>query len=223
MTDNITTHTPLHLVAEVFAGVVFRAAVEDAGDQAEGLLIQMSDFSQGRTVDAENLTPVRLDGVHARQILQPDDILLRLRGPQFTAWLLSQLFSLPVITNNQVAIIRVDKSKVDAYYLLWFINSQCSKRYFPACVEGSNIARLSIRDVEQILLQLPPLSEQQRIGNIHRNWLQQRDHYQRLIATGEPYYDAICQRYLHSLSSNTVSTRTVSAKTVSANTSKLRA
>ncbi|VCW82192.1 hypothetical protein BANRA_02487 [Acinetobacter baumannii] len=75
----------LNDVAEIRLGLPFKKAINDAGDQGTCYLIQIKDISPDEAIDFHNLPRVIPETSPVQHFLSKDDILLRLRGPIFSA------------------------------------------------------------------------------------------------------------------------------------------
>lgn len=179
-------------VAHIQLGMAFKTAVKDLGDQGDTYLVSPGDIEPNGFIQESRLAQIDGSDAQSKYILWPGDVLLRLRGPSFSACIVREAFTKPAVTNNQTAVIKPSTEELDPYYLQWYLNSASCKRYFEACNEGSNIAKLNSKIVADIPLQLPSMAEQQRIGSIQKNWQAQRAGYKRLMDTGETYFNAIC-------------------------------
>ncbi|WP_421910438.1 restriction endonuclease subunit S [Marinobacter sp.] len=189
----MSSTTLLADIAQIKLGWPVRKAVEDVGSEGNSYLVQTGD------IDGEPLSEVALAQVLTPESalayeVSPRDILLRLRGPVFKASIFVAPMSKPVIATNQIAIIRVSEEALDSYFLHWFLNSYSGQQYFSSQNEGTSIAKLNRKIVAQTPIQLPNMKKQREIGEIWKNWLDQRAVYQELLSVGDELYDAICQK-----------------------------
>ena len=187
--------TKLSDIADIQLGMAFKSAIVDVGDRGNAFLIQMGDFGRESRIDKERLPQISISQHDERYALQRGDILLRLRGPVFTAHFFQGLPK-QAVTNNQVAVIRANSTLALPGFLHWYLGSSACKRYFDACNEGTNIAKLNRQAVANTPLALPPLAVQTQISDIHWNWLNQKSLHQQLIASGDLYYSALCDQLL---------------------------
>lgn len=180
-------------VADVRLGMAFKSAIHDMGDAGQFLLVQTKDISIEGIIDTQSLARVvPREGQPDRHILSDDDIVLRLRGPVFSAAVIESGGATPVITTNQLAVIRCDTGVLLPHYLHWYLNSEYGQRYFGGVGEGSNINKVNAKQVSTMPICLPSLEEQDQIAQIHKNWLQQRVLYQRLTSIGDTMYSQVC-------------------------------
>jgi type I restriction enzyme M protein len=64
--------------------------------------------------------------------------------------------------NNNIVAFNVDHTKVDVSYLILELNSERTKKYITSCLEGITIPAISMKDMLEIPVLLPPLEQQFR-------------------------------------------------------------
>ena len=184
----------LSQLANIKLGLAFKNAIKDAGDMGSFYLIQTKDIALDGGIKYEDLTRVVPEGQADAHVLNTGDIVLRLRGPVFSASIIDKEADLPIITTNQSAVIRCDEEKISPYYLHWYLNSQNGLRYFDSVNEGSNISKISAKVVAAMPLKIPSMEIQRKIGAINKNWLDQKYIHTKLIDNGNQYYSALCNQ-----------------------------
>jgi len=184
----------LNNVAEIRLGLPFKKAINDAGDQGTCYLIQTKDISPDEAIDFQNLPKVIPETSPVQHFLSKDDILLRLRGPIFSAAIIDKNIDFPIITNNQVAVIRCNEQKIDPYYLHWFLNSPEGQNILNQFSEGSNISKINLKNVSSLEWKIPPIEQQLNISNIQKNWSTQRNIYKRLIEVNDLFFNELCKK-----------------------------
>lgn len=181
-------------IANVKLGLAFKSAIKDAGNIGNCYLIQTKDITQDGSIEYNGLNRVIPEGRADPHYLELDDIVLRLRGPIFSASVIDKKMDLPIITTNQSAVIRCNKEIVSPYYLLWYLNSSNGQRYFDGISEGTNINKISAKIISDMTLSLPTMEDQLKIGGINKNWLNQKHVYRRLIDNGNQFFSELCNK-----------------------------
>ena len=73
------------------------------------------------------------------------------------------------IISQRVMKVDVKRSNIDNWYLCYLLNeSRSIKHQLFKMMEGTNLRRLSISILGELQIQLPPIAEQAKIGNIYR-------------------------------------------------------
>lgn len=185
-------------IALINLGKAFKTAIENAGDQGNSYLIQISDINSGKVDLAESLTRIEIiPNQDSRYFLNIGDILLPLRGATYSPYIVRKQLAMPMVTTNQVAAIRVDSSRVSPFYLQWYLSSQQAKKNF-GLAEGTNIAKLSASFLADMHVPLPSLDIQVSIARVYQNWIKQRGLHQKLIVSGDQYFNRLCDDLLSS-------------------------
>ena len=179
-------------ITTIKLGMAFTSAIKDKGNEGSCYLIQTKDITLDGCITANTLAKVVPEGSPDRHYLRPGDLLFRLRGPVFSAAIFSEEWDRPTITTDQTAVIRCNHNLISPYYLQWYINSLLGQRYFNGMSEGTNINKVTAKILAAMPIDLPPLEQQYQIEKIHRNWLAQKETYQRLIVNGDIYFDQLC-------------------------------
>lgn len=187
----------LESVAEIKLGMPFKSAIQDAGEQGSCYLIQTKDIGLDGILDLGTLTSVIPDGNPEKHYLFPNDILLRLRGPVFSAGIIEEGTDKPIITSNQLAVIRCNENIILPHYLHWYINSSSGSKYIRSMSEGTSISKINSKTISKMNVKLPTLEEQDKIGLINRNWIKQKITYNALIQNGDLLFDSICENIIN--------------------------
>ena len=179
-------------IAEIRLGKAFKTAIKDEENEGGFYLIQPKNISLDGKLKVNDLARVKLDRIQNTQILMSGDIIIRLRGPIFLVTIFDGKWDLPVITTNQNAVIRCNQKVISPYYLQWYLNSNLGRSYFDSVAEGTNINKITIKDILAMKINLPGLLQQNKIGDIQDNWLSQKDTYKKLIENGDLYFNELC-------------------------------
>lgn len=186
--------TTLSHIADIKLGLAFKSAIKDMGKKGNYYLVQLKDIEQDGRINYETLTRVIPEGNAEPHILKLGDIILRLRGPQFSASIIDRELNLPIITTNQSAVIRCDDKKISPLYLHWYLNSHAGQRYFDGISEGTNINKIGSKTILSMEIDPPDLEDQIKIGHMHKNWIEQKRVYKKLINNGDQLINQICNK-----------------------------
>lgn len=181
-------------MAHVKLGLAFKSAISEAGAKGTCYLVQPKDITLESHNILSGLARVIPESNPEPHYLIPGDVVLRLRGPIFSAAVVNQQLDLPLVATNQCAVIRCDSSILSPYYLQWYLNSTLGQRHFSSFSEGTNINKVSAKIVGDMELTIPPLNVQRKIEAIHSNWLAQKETYTRLIESGNLFFDQLCSQ-----------------------------
>lgn len=181
-------------IAYVKLGLAFKSAINDEGANGTCYLVQPKDITLESHNILSGLARVIPESNPKSHYLIPGDVVLRLRGPIFSAAVVNQELDLPVVATNQCAVIRCDSSILSPYYLQWYLNSTLGQRHFNSVSEGTNINKVSAKIVGDMELTIPPLDVQSKIEAIHSNWLAQKEVYAKLIESGNLFFDQLCSQ-----------------------------
>ena len=181
-------------MAHVKLGLAFKSAINEVGADGSCYLVQPKDITHDSNSILSGLARVIPESNPESHYLIPGDVILRLRGPIFSAAVINQELDLPLLTTNQCAVIRCDNSILSPYYLQWYLNSTLGRRHFSSFSEGTNINKVSAKIVGDMELTIPPLDVQRKIEAIHSNWLAQKETYASLVETGNLFFDQLCSQ-----------------------------
>ena len=107
------------------------------------------------------IVPELHEELYARLAPQLDDILLAKNGTTGVAAIVDvdKVFDLYVT----LAVLRPDKSKILPRYLLRIVNSPVCKNQFDEHLTGIGVPNLHLRDIKEVVIQVPSLAEQAAI------------------------------------------------------------
>ena len=107
------------------------------------------------------IVPELHEELYARLAPQLDDILLAKNGTTGVAAIVDvdKVFDLYVT----LAVLRPDKSKILPRYLLRIVNSPVCKNQFDEHLTGIGVPNLHLRDIKEVVIQVPSLAEQMAI------------------------------------------------------------
>jgi len=180
-------------VARVKLGLAFKKAI-DLSEKGSCYLVQTKNITPDGNIELDKLARVEPEISPDNHYLEIGDILLRLRGPIFSAAIFDEPLPIPVVATNQTAVIRCNPDFISPYYLQWYLNSSLGQHHFTKFNEGSNIAKVPAKIVSNMNLKLPLRDQQHKIEVIHKNWLTQKETHQKLLNNGELYFDQLCMQ-----------------------------
>lgn len=190
----MSTSKVLNDIASVKLGLAFKKAINDIEDKGSCYLVQTKNITLDGSIEMGELARVEPEISPNGHVLETGDVLLRLRGPVFSAAVFEKSLSLPVVATNLTAVIRCNLELISPYYLQWFINSPSGQQHFKRAGEGTSINKVSIKMVSNLPLLLPTREKQQDIEFIHKNWLAQKETYKRLVDNGDTLYNQLCKK-----------------------------
>ena len=153
-------------IATVSNGVSFRSRVP-ASLAGKVRLVQMKDLGKDELVHLDKAVRVDLPSLKSAYRMRAGDIFLRARGQTFTAAMLDHEAD-DAAAAAPLLRVRASTEKVLPSYLLWWINQPNSQKYLSATAMGSSIKMVSVQDLKELKVTLPPLKQQARIAKIHR-------------------------------------------------------
>ncbi|CAI1186296.1 restriction endonuclease subunit S [Serratia fonticola] len=131
------------------------------------------------------------DSVHDKeQVVRPSQPVLYVQSGDVVISLIhgkaaqvSEQHAGRLLSNNYVRV-KVDTQKVDPAWFIWHFNESVeSRRQQALATQGSTfVQRLSISELRQFSVPLPPLRRQQAIGGLYLAAIEKR-HYQERLAT----------------------------------------
>jgi len=183
--------TKLSDFVNIRLGMAFKTAIKENKESEESFsLIQVKDISSDGLNCYESLIKVLPEVEPSNHILAKGDVLVRLRGPDFSSVVFDGNY--PALTTNQVAILSCKKDLIAPYYLNWFLNSKHGKKFFSKLNEGSNIHKISSKALGTLPMQVPSLTEQEEITLICKNWSRQKELHKKLIINGDILNEYLC-------------------------------
>ena len=132
--------------------------------------IDLSSVKGGRIGDnVESMTFAAAPG-RARKLIKEGDILLGMVRPYLKPFAKVQRALDGHVASTGFAVIRAKSDITDPEYLYQTIWSDGISKQIHQTVTGSNYPALSVGDVKDLKVPLPPLAEQRKIAEILRTW-----------------------------------------------------
>ena len=193
----------LGVVSDILGGYAF-SSNEMHSRPGEYQLIKMTNLYQG-TLDL-NRSPSYWENIDSKTekfLLLQDDILITLTGTVgkrdfgFTVIINDEK---NLLLNQRVCRIRSNCSKVVPYYLFQYLKTKYFLDQFFDCSIGGtgNQTNVSLVDLREFDILLPPLPEQKSIADLLSTWDAAIEKTERLIAAKERRFDGYIQKMVDS-------------------------
>ena len=180
--------TPIGHIADVRMGVTLRGRDATRPDpHGSCRMIRISDLSDdGELINPQPLVFEPGEAIKPDFFLRAGDVLFPNRGTRTTAY----VFDLPaanVVVGAQFFIIRADLSRVLPAYLAWYLRSEAAAQHFHTLRKGTLVQTVQRRDIEDLVLPLPPLAKQSTIVALDALAVQERQLSTRLARLQASY------------------------------------
>ncbi len=159
----------LSSIATAITGITLRDKPStQQPESAEAFLMQLGDLGVGTgAIQLDSMIPVQLEPQYKRFIAKPGDLVFRGRGAGIAAAVVPETH-FPVVVVSPLIIIRINSAIVDAEFLAWFLMTENARRHYAEHTQGSAITGIGKRYLETLVIPLPPLQTQQKIGRFMR-------------------------------------------------------
>ena len=97
---------------------------------------------------------------------------------------------------HALIVSRLYQSKVEPYFLSYYLNSHIGKARMRGLEVGSTILHINTKDLKKFRVSLPPLPEQKKIARILSTWDRGIETVERLIANSKAQKKALMQQLL---------------------------
>ncbi|MCM3654107.1 N-6 DNA methylase [Metabacillus litoralis] len=131
-------------------------------------LINLANVQEGK-INHEDLTEIRLDSKKSKEYeLQPGDVLISSRGTSSKIVVISDkdLVGKKLAYSNNFIRIRVNKEKMDPYFLKTFLESPPGKYLLEFNQTGTIGTVLSHKDIKSLLIPLPSIEKQKEVADL---------------------------------------------------------
>jgi restriction endonuclease S subunit len=157
----------LGTIAQVSTGFPFRTKVEsEAGGDL--ILVQIRDLvGAGGVLGVGSITLRSEGGKYSRYLLQAGDLLFQSRGNSHPVAMVDP--GIRGIAAAGLHTIRPDAEAVLPGYLAWWLNHPTSQaRFRDELARGTHVPFISVRDLADFPVPVPPLEVQRRIVEVER-------------------------------------------------------
>lgn len=127
--------------------------------------ISLEDVDRGKLTGFTELTFAEAPS-RARRRLQMDDILISTVRPNLQSHLYMDLSGNDWVCSTGFSVLRCDRTVAWPRYVFYNLFGFHINRQIDALITGSNYPAINSKDVGSLMIPLPPLAEQVRIGNI---------------------------------------------------------
>ncbi|QBG48273.1 restriction endonuclease subunit S [Verrucomicrobia bacterium S94] len=183
-------------LAEIQIGYQFRSKPK-ADENGSVKLIQIKDILPGRNgIHSDSALRFEPERNPNKQLLQEGDVLFMGKGTAPFACRIMKLTG-PTVAGGMFFILRPDTQRILPEYLSWVLNNKQTLEKLKIA-SGTGVAMPVIRrkELERLTIPLPPLENQQRIGEIQalkeleQNLMKDLTKQQQLLA------DGICKKLM---------------------------
>lgn len=133
-----------------------------------------------------------------RSILKKDDVLVNIVGASIGRAAIFDIDVEDANINQAVCLVRPDKQRLSPHYLCLFLNSEHAFNQYTAMVKDTARANLSLENIGSLIINIPPLSEQQRIverlDSISENVRKYEDIQRKIIAECDALKQALLRQ-----------------------------
>ena len=101
-----------------------------------------------------------------------------------------------IFLGQRIMMYRADSNRADNYYLFYSLLSTFCQKQISDFSNGGTVAHMRVPDCSEILINLPPLSEQKKIAQILSTWDQAINTTEQLLANSQQQKKALMQQLL---------------------------
>ncbi len=138
-------------------------------DHTDFQYLMLSDITDG--IISDDLSFItHIDDSLSKFIIKEDNLVLSKIGAPFKVAIMNKRET-EIIANGNLYILEVDETKVDPYYLQAFLQSDEGQKLLASVATGATFASISIKDLSDLEIPLPPLPEQKLKGKVYKEAL----------------------------------------------------
>ena len=152
--------------------------------------INMKVFNNDTTLSIEYLDVFKSkEKITLQYLTQENDILIRLREPNHTIHISKN--DTELLIPSIIGIIRLKDRNINSRFLAFYLNSTTIKRQLTKHKQGNSIITTNTKDIENLEISLPPLSQQNKINNMMKLANQELNLIENLKITKQKYYSKV--------------------------------
>ncbi len=127
--------------------------------------LRISDIQNG-SINKKNIKTVLIneDPVTSDILIQENDVLLSCQGT-IGKTALARKIDVGSLPSPQIAVIRINSKKILPEYLVQILGSEIVKEQLVKMSTGSTIPRINLDSLANVVIPVPPLTEQRRIAD----------------------------------------------------------
>ena len=133
--------------------------------------LMLSDISDG-LIDEELHNITQIDSSLEKYLIKENNLILSKIGSPFKVAILNKRDS-KILANGNLYILSVDESKANPYYIQAFLQSNEGQKVLESKAKGVQFSSISKGDLLELEIPLPPILEQNEIGESLKNSLNQ--------------------------------------------------
>lgn len=153
-------------LGDMRGGYSSRGSVQARGGPGWVRVLQGGDL-QGDGIVWNQLGWVQAGSLPEKYVIADGDVLLPLRGESPQAAVVRNPPA-GVIAAGNWALISPDRSVVDSDYLAWYLNHPVTSARLGGIMRGTKLKFLSLTDLRDFDVEVPPLAHQHRIARVHK-------------------------------------------------------
>lgn len=132
--------------------------------------LRLADIEDG-TITHKLPNLISIDEKLEKQCLRTGDLLLSKTGAPFKVAVADVPDGRTILANGNLYIIRLDPQLIDPYFLAAFLASEDGKRSLEQLTVGTVIPNLSLRNLKQLEVPVPPMDKQNEVAERYRGRL----------------------------------------------------
>lgn len=159
-------------------------------------MIRTSNVRNGRinTFDVRYVTKETYEQWTRRGAPLKGDVILTREAPVGEVGILENAEG--IFLGQRLMMYRANKKIADNYYLFYSLSSAFCQKQIEDYSNGGTVAHMRVPDCSEIIVNLPPLLEQQKIAQILSTWDQAISATEKLLANSQQQKKALMQQLL---------------------------
>lgn len=162
-------------------GYTYRASLKQSrspsSTKGNTAIVQMADTHQECICRPDLFARANIANLHPKYLLTEGDIVLRSRGLENNAFLIRKPPSRMICIAPLIYLRALDRSKLLPAYLHWYVNLPSTQRVMATLAKVSKHSTriVQLLDVGCITMYFPPLTSQQKIGELFNLHLENQE------------------------------------------------